>query len=47
MSIFIDENTNVLIQGITGNQGTFHTRQMVAYGTKVAAGVSWKRRAEG
>jgi succinyl-CoA synthetase alpha subunit len=40
MSIFIDENTNVLIQGITGNQGTFHTRQMVAYGTKVAAGVS-------
>ncbi len=40
MAIFIDENTRVLIQGITGNQGTFHTEQMIAYGTKVAAGVS-------
>ncbi|NLT95963.1 MAG: succinate--CoA ligase subunit alpha [Clostridia bacterium] len=40
MSIFVDENTKVLIQGITGNQGAFHARQMVAYGTKVVAGVS-------
>lgn len=40
MSIYIDENTNVLVQGITGNQGTFHTRQMLTYGTKVVAGVS-------
>lgn len=40
MAIYIDENTNVLIQGITGNQGTFHARQMLAYGTKIAAGVS-------
>jgi succinyl-CoA synthetase alpha subunit len=40
MAIFIDENTNVLIQGITGNQGAFHTEQMIAYGTKVVAGVS-------
>lgn len=40
MAIYVNENTNVLIQGITGNQGTFHARQMVAYGTKVVAGVS-------
>ncbi|MGI6712236.1 MAG: succinate--CoA ligase subunit alpha [Bacillota bacterium] len=40
MAIYINENTHVLIQGITGNQGMFHTRQMVKYGTKVLAGVS-------
>jgi succinyl-CoA synthetase alpha subunit len=39
MSIIIDENTKVLVQGITGREGTFHTRQMVKYGTKVVAGV--------
>ncbi len=38
MAIIIDENTNVLVQGITGNQGRFHTKQMLAYGTKVVAG---------
>jgi len=40
MAIYIDENTNVLIQGITGNQGTFHAQQMVTYGTRIVAGVS-------
>ncbi len=40
MAIFIDDNTNVMVQGITGNQGTFHTEKMLAYGTKVVAGVS-------
>ncbi|MDD4403094.1 MAG: succinyl-CoA synthetase, alpha subunit, partial [Desulfitobacteriaceae bacterium] len=34
MAIIIDENTNVLVQGATGNQGVFHTKQMLAYGTK-------------
>lgn len=40
MSILIDENTQVVVQGITGGEGAFHTRQMVAYGTKVVAGVT-------
>ncbi len=40
MSIFVDENTRLLIQGITGNEGQFHGRQMIDYGTKVVAGVT-------
>jgi len=40
MSILVDENTRVIVQGITGNEGTFHTRQMVEYGTKVVGGVT-------
>ncbi len=40
MAIYIDENTRVLVQGITGNQGSFHTAQMIAYGTRVVGGVS-------
>ncbi|PWH16066.1 MAG: succinate--CoA ligase subunit alpha [Anaerolineae bacterium] len=40
MSILIDKNTRLLVQGITGNEGMFHTRQMVAYGTNVVAGVT-------
>lgn len=40
MAIYINENTNVLVQGITGNQGSFHAGQMLQYGTKVVAGVS-------
>ncbi len=40
MSILVDESTKVVVQGITGNEGMFHTRQMVEYGTRVAAGVT-------
>src|SRR4030042_858401 len=40
MSILVDEKTKVVIQGITGNEGGFDTRQMVKYGTKVVAGVT-------
>jgi succinyl-CoA synthetase alpha subunit len=40
MSILVDEKTRVVIQGITGNEGMFHTRQMVEYGTKVIAGMT-------
>ncbi len=40
MSIFVDKNTRVLVQGITGREGMFHTRQCVEYGTRVVAGVT-------
>jgi len=40
MSIIIDEKTRVVIQGITGGEGTFHTQKMQEYGTKVVAGVT-------
>ncbi|HUL32164.1 MAG TPA: succinate--CoA ligase subunit alpha [Thermodesulfobacteriota bacterium] len=40
MSILVDEKTKVVVQGITGGEGVFHTRQMVEYGTKVVAGVT-------
>jgi succinyl-CoA synthetase alpha subunit len=40
MSILINKNTRLLVQGITGNEGLFHTTQMFAYGTNVVAGVT-------
>ncbi len=40
MSIFVDKNTRLLVQGITGKEGQFHTRQCVEYGTNVVAGVT-------
>jgi len=40
LAILIDEKTKIVVQGITGSEGSFHTRQMVAYGTKVVAGVT-------
>lgn len=40
MAIYLFADTQVLVQGITGNQGSFHTRQMMSYGTKIVAGVS-------
>jgi len=40
MSILVDEKTRVVIQGITGREGTFHTKQMLNYGTAVVAGVT-------
>ncbi len=40
MSILVNENTRLLVQGITGKEGLFHTTQMVEYGTNVVAGVT-------
>ena len=40
MSILVDKNTKVVVQGITGDEGSFHTQQMIEYGTKVVAGVT-------
>jgi succinyl-CoA synthetase alpha subunit len=40
MSIYLDANTNVLVQGITGGEGNFHTEQMMKYGSNVVAGVT-------
>ena len=40
MSILIDKNTKVICQGLTGNTGTFHTEQAIAYGTKMVGGVT-------
>ena len=40
MSILIDEKTRVVVQGLTGNEGTFHAQRMMEYGTRVVAGVT-------
>ena len=40
MSILVNKDTKVLVQGITGTHGSFHTEKMLEYGTKVAGGVT-------
>ncbi len=40
MSILIDNNTRLVVHGITGRQGMFHTEKMINYGTKVVGGVT-------
>ena len=40
MSVLLDQNTRVIVQGITGGEGSFHTQQMIEYGTNVVAGVT-------
>ena len=40
MAIFLDKNSKVIVQGITGREGAFHTQRMLAYGTKLVGGVT-------
>src|SRR5207244_9407153 len=40
MAVLIDRNTRLIVQGITGREGTFHAKQAAAYGTKVVGGVT-------
>ncbi len=40
MSIFVDKNTKVIVQGITGRDGSFHTKKMIEYGTNIVGGVT-------
>src|SRR5207245_5133503 len=40
MAVLLDEETKLIVQGITGHQGQFHTEKMLEYGTKVVAGVT-------
>ena len=40
MSILVDKNTRVVVQGITGGAGSFHTRQMLDYGTNIVGGIT-------
>jgi succinyl-CoA synthetase alpha subunit len=47
MSIFVDKDTRLVVQGITGRDGSFHTTQMLKYGTKVVAGVTPGRGGQG
>jgi succinyl-CoA synthetase alpha subunit len=46
MSILVDQATRVLVQGITGKEGSFHTQQMIEYGTQIVAGVTPGKRGE-
>ena len=40
MSILVDKNTRLVVQGFTGKEGSFHAEQMIAYGTNVIGGVT-------
>jgi len=44
MSVLVNKNSKIIVQGFTGTEGTFHAEQMIAYGTQVVGGVTQERR---
>ena len=40
MSVLVDKNSRIIVQGFTGKEGTFHASQMIEYGTNIIAGVT-------
>ena len=40
MSVLVDKNSRIIVQGFTGKEGTFHSTQMIEYGTKIVGGVT-------
>src|SRR5215510_15366834 len=40
MSVLVDKNSKIIVQGFTGSEGTFHSQQMIEYGTQVAGGIT-------
>ena len=43
MSVLVDKNSRIIVQGFTGKEGTFHSTQMIEYGTKIVGGVTPKK----
>ena len=43
MAVLVDRNSKILVQGFTGKEGTFHSEQMIAYGTQIVGGIQLEK----